>query len=61
MKECLLSIVIGSMLVSAGVALVRDYYALYFVLVVVAIYLHDRLFCLKNDEPKGGEYDGIES
>lgn len=61
MKEIILSVLIGAMFIFAGVAMAKDLGPTYWVLATAAFMLHIQLFRLKDDEPKGGEYDGIES
>lgn len=61
MKEVIFVTLIGGMFVFAGVAMAKDLGLTYWVLCAAAFMLHIQLFRLKDDEPKGGEYDGIES
>lgn len=61
MKEVILVALIGVMYIFAGVAIAKDHDLTYLVLIAAASMLHIQLFRLKDDEPKGGEYDGIES
>lgn len=61
MKEVILVALIGVMYIFAGVAIAKDHDLTYWVLIAAASMLHIQLFRLKDDEPKGGEYDGIES
>lgn len=61
MKEVILVALIGVMYIFAGVAIAKGHDLTYLVLIAAASMLHIQLFRLKDDEPKGGEYDGIES
>lgn len=61
MKEMILSALIGAMFIFAGVAMAKDLGPIYWALATAAFLLHIQLFRLNDDEPKGGEYDGIES
>ena len=61
MKEVMLTALIGVMFIFAGVAIAKGHDLTYWVLLAAASMLHIQLFRLKDDEPKGGEYDGIKS
>lgn len=61
MKEVIFTALIGALFLAAGVAMAKDNDPAYWVLCTAAFILHIQLFRLKDDEPKGGEYDGIES
>lgn len=52
MKEGALVIVIASMLVSAGIAMERENTWMYWLLISIAILLHDCFFCVKTKQKK---------